>query len=78
MKVSGSDALVVSDSEAYSTVIEFPANTGIDSATLLAVQKWGQPLSSKEWKLELHQTRGRLCARDATVLLPGLRCLDTF
>jgi hypothetical protein len=56
MKVSGSDVLVISDTEAYSTVVEFPANTGMDSATLLAVQKWGRSLSSKEWKLELHQT----------------------
>lgn len=56
MKISGSDALVISDTEAYSTAVEFPANTGMDTATLLAVQQWGRSPSSKEWKLQLHQT----------------------
>lgn len=56
MKISGSDALVISDTEAYSTVVEFPANTDMGMATLLAVQQWGRYPSSKEWKLLLHQT----------------------
>lgn len=56
MKVSGADALVVSDTEAYSSVIEFPANTGVDSATLLAVQKWARTSGTADWKLQLHQT----------------------
>lgn len=56
MTISGSDALVISDTEAYSTVVEFPANTGMDTATLLAVQKWVRSSSNDEWKLEVHQT----------------------
>lgn len=56
MKVSGSDAVILSDTKAYSTVVEFPANTGIDTATLLATQEWVRPSPNDEWKLELHQT----------------------
>jgi len=56
MKVSGGDAVIVSDSEAYSTVVEFPANTGINTATLLATQQWVRSSPNDEWKLELHQT----------------------
>jgi hypothetical protein len=56
MKISGADATVFSDTEAYTTVVEFPANTGLDSATLLAVQRWTRPNKSEPWKLELHQT----------------------
>jgi len=56
MKVSGADSVVVSDTEAYTTVVEFPPNAGIDSATLLAQQRWTRPSRNDAWKLELHQT----------------------
>lgn len=56
MKISDVDVMVFSDTEAYSTVIEFPANTGMDSATLLAVQRWTRPSKEGQWRLELHQT----------------------
>lgn len=56
MKVSGADATIFSDTEAYTTVVEFPANTGFDSASLLAVQKWTRDDKNKPWKLQLHQT----------------------
>lgn len=56
MKVSGSDAVIVTDTQAFSTVVEFPANTGIDTATLLATQQWVRSSPNEEWKLELHQT----------------------
>lgn len=55
MVVSGADVLVVSDTEAYSTAIEFPPNAGVESATLLAVQQWGRDTGG-DWKLKLHQT----------------------
>jgi hypothetical protein len=56
MVVSGADAIAFSDTEAYTTNVEFPVNAGIDGATLLAVQQWRRESSSDEWKLELHQT----------------------
>jgi hypothetical protein len=56
MKVSGADTVLVSETEAYSTVIEFPPNAGIDSATLLAVQRWTRDSGESDWKLDLHQT----------------------
>lgn len=56
MTISGADAVVVSDTEAYSTIVEFPTNTGFDTATLLAIQQWGRSSSSEEWKLLLHET----------------------
>jgi len=56
MKISGSDVLLISDTEAYSTAIEFPPVAGFDSASLLAVQKWGRSSAEGEWKLQLHQT----------------------
>mmetsp|Transcript_27245 Transcript_27245/g.62527 ORF Transcript_27245/g.62527 Transcript_27245/m.62527 type:complete len:100 (-) Transcript_27245:56-355(-) len=61
MTISGSDALIVSDTEAWSTCIEFPAGTGFDSATLLAVQKWirksvSTGVDKNSWQLQLHQT----------------------
>lgn len=56
MKISGVDATVLSDTEAYTTVVEFPANTGMDSATLLAVQHWTRTSTEKAWTLDLHQT----------------------
>lgn len=56
MKISGSDVFVASDTEAYSTTIEFPPVAGIDDATLLAVQKWIRRTTDDEWKLQLHQT----------------------
>ena len=56
MKISGVDSTVISDTEAYTTVIEFPATAGIDSATLLAVQRWTRQALGDDWKLELHQT----------------------
>jgi 2'-5' RNA ligase len=56
MKISGADATIISDMEAYTTVVEFPANTGMDSASLLAVQKWTRVEKHDSWKLQLHQT----------------------
>lgn len=56
MKVSGSDAVVLSDTRAFSTTVEFPANTGLDTATLLATQQWVRSSPDDGWKLELHQT----------------------
>ena len=56
MRISGGDACFLSETEAYSTVIEFPQNTGIETATLLALQKWVRSSKADEWKLELHQT----------------------
>jgi hypothetical protein len=56
MKTSGADVIVVSDTEAYTTVIEFPANTRMDSASLLAVQQWKRDSITDQWRLQLHQT----------------------
>ncbi|CAJ1940026.1 unnamed protein product [Cylindrotheca closterium] len=56
MEVSNAEVIIVSDTEAYTTVIESPANTGLDSATLLAVQEWTRSSSEKKWELALHQT----------------------
>lgn len=56
MDVSGGDAIIISDTEAWSTAIEFPADTGVDTATLLAVQQWTREKANDEWKLQLHQT----------------------
>jgi len=53
MKISGSDVHLVSDTEGYSTVIEFPADT---DSTLLAVQRWGRKNTVDDWKIDLHQT----------------------
>jgi hypothetical protein len=56
MKLAGADALVISDTEAYSTVVEFPVTPGLEEATLLAVQKWTRKDSSESWKLAIHET----------------------
>jgi len=56
MKVSGIDVTIVSETQAFTTVIEFPANIDMDSATLLAVQRWTRATKDESWKLELHQT----------------------
>jgi hypothetical protein len=57
MKISESEVTIISDTEAYTTVVESPANTGFDSATLLAVQKWTRSnVGGDEWQLCLHQT----------------------
>ncbi|GAX13627.1 hypothetical protein FisN_14Lh362 [Fistulifera solaris] len=56
MRIAGSDACILSDKEAYSTVIEFPSGTGSNTATLLAVQKWVRSSRDDQWKLQLHQT----------------------
>ena len=56
MQVSGADVTIVSDTEAYTTCIEFPANTGMDSASLLAVQRFIRDDKNEPWKLDLHQT----------------------
>ncbi len=56
MKVSGVDVTIVSDTEAYTTCVEFPANTGMDSASLLAVQRFKRADKNEPWKLDLHQT----------------------
>ena len=58
MKLSGSDAVILSETEAYSTIIEFPAISaaGGMTATLLAVQQWSRASPNDKWKLVLHQT----------------------
>mmetsp|Transcript_35072 Transcript_35072/g.84936 ORF Transcript_35072/g.84936 Transcript_35072/m.84936 type:complete len:479 (-) Transcript_35072:1589-3025(-) len=56
MEVSNAEVIVVSDTEAYTTVVESPANTGLDSATLLAVQEWTRTSPEEKWQLALHQT----------------------
>ena len=56
MQISGADVTIVSDTEAYTTCIEFPANTGMDSASLLAVQRFIRADKNEPWKLDLHQT----------------------
>mmetsp|Transcript_31101 Transcript_31101/g.62609 ORF Transcript_31101/g.62609 Transcript_31101/m.62609 type:complete len:511 (+) Transcript_31101:96-1628(+) len=56
MKTAGSDVWIVSENLAYSTCVEFPENTGFDSATLLALQRWSRDNNLVKWKLELHQT----------------------
>lgn len=54
MKVADADCILVSDNEAWSTVIEFPAL--VQDATLLAVQNWKRDSSGQNWKLVKHQT----------------------
>jgi len=59
MTISGSDVLLVSDTEAWSTCIEFPPGAGFESGTLLAVQRWSRPAAAAGdagWQLRLHQT----------------------
>ena len=56
MLLSGRDAVLVSETEAWSTIIEFPVANGIDTATLLAVQLWVRSSATEPWKLSLHQT----------------------
>jgi hypothetical protein len=72
MLISGCDVSVVSDTEAYTTAIEFPKMDGASmamagDATLLAIQKWSRVskstssdnndnTDSTSWKLVLHQT----------------------
>ena len=56
MSISGTDVILISDCEAYTTNVEFPPHAGIDSATLLAVQRWSRKFDSDGWRLELHQT----------------------
>jgi len=56
MKVSGVDVTILSEAEAYTTCVEFPANTGMDSASLLAVQRFKRADKNEPWKLDLHQT----------------------
>ena len=56
MQVSGADVTIVSDTEAYTTCVEFPANTGMDSASLLAVQRFVRASENETWTLDLHQT----------------------
>lgn len=55
MKTFNSDILIVSDTEAYSTIIECPeSNDTFSKPTLLAMQRWAK--NNGEWKLQLHQT----------------------
>lgn len=61
MKVSGIDTFLVSELEAYTTAVEFPANNNNiiimdEDATLLAVQHWKREFPSSAWQLQLHQT----------------------
>jgi hypothetical protein len=58
MRLSGGDAIVVSENQAFSTIIEFPDDAFAQgtSATLLAVQQWYRESPRHRWKLALHQT----------------------
>jgi len=56
MQISKADVTIFSDTEAYATSIEFPANTGMDSASLLAVQRFVRADNEDAWKIDLHQT----------------------
>lgn len=63
MGTGNADVLLLSDSVAYSTILEFPdvgvASYGNDNdAALLAIQRWTRDaeITNGEWKLELHQT----------------------
>lgn len=66
MKVANADSIIISDTEAYTTLIEFPVAPGFEDATLLAVQYWtrrpqtetdGNDNKNKnDWQLQLHQT----------------------
>lgn len=56
MKTGNADVVVVSDTLAYSTIIEFPVTPGLEDATLLAVQTWTREEAKGDWKLALHQT----------------------
>lgn len=56
MQISGADVTIFSDTEAYATCIEFPANTGMSSASLLAVQRFIRANKNEPWKIDLHQT----------------------
>lgn len=56
MKRADADVLVVSDALAYSTVVEFPVTSGMDDATLLAMQTWRRSCASDKWELSLHRT----------------------
>jgi len=56
MKTFDSDVLLLSNNEAYTTVIECPDNNvaTFTKPTLLAMQRWTKV--DNEWKLQLHQT----------------------
>jgi len=56
MQISKADVSIMSDTEAYTTCIEFPTNTGMDSASLLAVQRFVRADKNDPWRLDLHQT----------------------
>eukprot|EP00980_Cylindrotheca_fusiformis_P028658 scaffold22634_cov123-Cylindrotheca_fusiformis.AAC.5 len=69
MKISEPDMIVLSDTEAYTTVVESTSSSAADndtiagldsssssSGTLLAVQQWTRSSSNESWKLALHQT----------------------
>jgi len=56
MQTGDADVVVISDTLAYSTIIEFPVTTGLEGATLLAVQTWTRVDAKDEWKLSLHET----------------------
>lgn len=56
MLTSDSDAWVKSDTEAYTTTIEFPPTAPMESGSLLAIQRWTRMNKDDEWKLDLHQT----------------------
>jgi len=56
MLVADSDAWIKSDTEAYTTCIEFPPMAPMESGTLLAIQRWTRDNLNSPWKLDLHQT----------------------
>jgi hypothetical protein len=59
MKISDRDAVLLSETSAYTTAIEFPrtpSDAMSTTPTLLAVQQWSRSTHQDSWKLVLHQT----------------------
>lgn len=56
MVIADSDAWIKSDTEAFTTCIEFPPMAPMESGTLLAIQRWTRDSVNDAWKMELHQT----------------------
>ena len=52
MRATDRDAIVLSDTEAWSTAVERPAEGG----TLLATQRWRRDADGGEWRLATHRT----------------------
>ena len=56
MIIADSDSWVKSETEAFTTTIEFPPMAPMDNGMLLAIQKWNRESKDDAWKLALHQT----------------------